>query len=346
MEKIKVMIIADSKFSRTLFAGLLEGESDFEVISVSEYKEEIYKEIKDLKPDVLVLDMDLQNIDGLTFLKVLLKSTIMPVVAVSEINKRDAGLAISALELGVVDYIAKPNDIEGYKNIAQFSSKLLNVVRIAASCDIKDTLKPSAQVYKVKAEAKEYKFIQGKIITIGGSIGGIDAIREILIRMPQNCPPIVITQYMTECLTSSLAIRLKNITELEVKEVVQGEKLVKGHVYISPSNKGVRITSNHNKGYVANLYDNISAESLIDTLFESVSMVAGDKAVGVILSGFSMDGAQGLLKIKEGGGFSIGQSKETCILYDKTKAALDIGAVSEEVPVQKIADKICSVCME
>ncbi len=343
MKNIKVMVIDDSKFIKTVFAGILDSEPDLEVVDTTEYKDDIHKKIKLLSPDVITLDVEVRNLDGLSFIESLMKHNPLPVIIVSAVNKHDADLAISALEFGAVDYIAKPNDIEGYKQIAEFGERLVDIIRVAASCNVKNISRSSRNANTV-SKLSELKFKPGKVIAMGGAMGGIEAIREILTLMPKDCPPIVITQYITEGLTKSLANRLNGITTIEVKEATHGEKLMKGHAYISPSNRGMRIINDSKNGYLVNLSDSDYTTSLIDVLFESIATSVGDKAIGVILSGSSNDGVEGLLKMRDAGGFNIGQSQDSCIVYIKPKAALDKGAINETLPIYKIAEKLCSLC--
>lgn len=345
MKKIKVMVIDDSKFIRVLFTGLLGNREDIKVVETSEDPDDANEKIEQLKPDVIVLDVNMHKMDSINFLEHIMLEKKLPVIMASSTDKEEIETAIRALEAGAVEYIIKPSSIENYRHISEFAEALEEKIRIAVSCNIKATVDYSTQHLKSTHKPPEvkHKFAKGKIVALGSSTGGVEAIRQILVRMPENSPPIVIAQNLPLGFSHMFADRLNNISMIEVREAKHGDKLKAGCAYIIPGDKHMEVGHDDKKGYILSQINGYKPS--IDALFQSLSTSAGKNAVGVILSGINDDGAKGLLEMKTAGSATISQSADSCISPVMPQAAVSKGAVSEELPVHKIAERICGLCV-
>lgn len=345
MKKIKVLVVDDSKFIRVLFTGLLSNREDIEVVGTSDDPDEAKEMMEGLKPDVVILDVNMRDMDSINFLEHIMSDSKLPVIMASSTEEKDVETAIRALEAGAVEYIIKPNSIENYKHISEFAQQLENKIKIAVRCNIKATMDYSSHHLKSTRRPPEikYKFAKNTLIALGAATGGVEAIRQILVRMPDNSPPMVIAQHLPSSFSVMFANRLSNITMIKVKAAKHGDKLKHGYAYVIPGDQHMQVEHDGKGSYsLCQLEGN---ETSIDTLFRSVSAAAGVSAVGVILSGIECEGAAGLLKMKAAGSVTIGQSPDSCIAAAMPQAAIDKGAVSEELPVHKIAERICGLCV-
>tara|TARA_B100001564_G_scaffold357565_1_gene374125 strand:- start:297 stop:1355 length:1059 start_codon:yes stop_codon:yes gene_type:complete len=349
--KIKVLIVDDSLFIRQMVTNMLESEADIEVLGAAVDPYEAREMIKKLNPDVLTLDVDMPRMDGISFLEKLMKLRPMPVIMLSSLTQKGADVSIRALEIGAVDYVAKPlegNIEDAFKSL---KGELVEKIRVAASSKVRtnsnrtasDNASGSQKILECSASN-----MKRNIIAIGASTGGVEALNSVLTVLPDNLPPIVITQHMPAQFTKSFADRLNQQCKVSVCEVKDGEKLESGCVYVAPGGMHLRIkmVGSYYKAVVGGT-DKISGHCpSVDALFKSVSEEAGDKALGVILTGMGSDGADGLLHMHNKGAITLGQNEATCVVYGMPKAAFSAGAVQEQVALEKISEKIVEGVMK
>lgn len=344
MNKIKVIVVDDSKFIRTLFTSLLNETDDIEVIDSAEDAFDAREKIKKHNPDVITLDVEMPRMDGISFLEKIMTLKPMPVVMVSSITNEGADVTLKALEIGAVDYITKPSEARLFTNLDALRDELTTKIRNASKANINATHLKSE---KLNLEFNPKTTSKHKIVAIGASTGGVEAIRQILIKFPKNTPPVLITQHMPEKFTEAFAKRLDNLTELRVQEARNGQKLHPGNAYIAPGGLQMKIIGNEDTGYAIKVDDSepvTGHKPSVDHLFSSVAEACGKNAIGVILTGMGNDGAKGMLEMKKAGSYNIGQNRETCVVYGMPKVASEAGAVDLELPLEKIAAEILKKC--
>lgn len=340
MRKVKVLVVDDSSTMRGLIASALARDPDIEVVGQAEDPLEARQAIKALNPDVVTLDVEMPNMSGLEFLEKIMRLRPMPVIMVSTLTNRGAEETIRALEIGAIDCIEKPRPGNEH-NFEELPFK----VKIAASARVRplNRFEDKASSLELKHAVSSY-VSDGRLVAIGASTGGVEALIELLSAFPENCPPTVITQHMPQSFTKTFAQRLDRLCLAKVQEASDGAKLVAGHIYLAPGGDrhlevapGLELRCRLKPG------DRVSGHCpSVDTLFESVARHCKAKSVGVILTGMGRDGANGLLAMRKSGAKTFGQSESTCIVYGMPKAAFDAGAVEKQLPLDKLAAAIIS----
>lgn len=340
MAKIKVLVVDDSKLIREMFTEALSKDPEIEVIGSACDPYDARSKIKSLNPDVITLDIEMPEMDGISFLEKIMTLRPMPVVMVSTLTQKGADATIRALELGAVDCIGKPAANMNSQNMDSIFNELVTKVKMAAKANIRS--KPvnnnNNQILTFKPSPKA----EGRIIALGASTGGVDAIYHIVTRLPANTPPIAIVQHMPEKFTASFAARLNSLSQVTVQEAISDQELKVGNVYIAPGGRQMKIKKLGNK-FITKVFDGDTVSGhrpSVDVLFSSVAKEAGNLAMGVILTGMGKDGAQGMLEMKSVGCYNIGEDESTAIVYGMPKAAKLIGAVNKEFPLPKIAEEI------
>ena len=330
---IRVLIVDDSATMRRLIAASLANDPAFEVVGEAADPLQAREAIKALSPDVITLDVEMPNMNGLDFLERLMRLRPMPVVMVSTLTTRGAEVTLSALELGAVDCIAKPTAAT-----PRAFDVLPEKLKAAALARVRPLRAPSTQ----PAESSESYNPGDRVVAIGSSTGGVEALLAIVERLPANCPPTVITQHMPATFTASFAERLNRACAAEVREARDGDPLAVGKVFLAPGGDShLEIDGvNHLRCRVTPGPPVSGHCPSVDKLFESVARTAKARAVGVILTGMGRDGARGLLSIREAGGRTLGQNEATCVVYGMPKAAFELGAVERQLPLEKIAPAI------
>ena len=351
-KRITVLIVDDSALIRQMFREMLSSEPDIEVLDTACDPVDAREKIKQLNPDVLTLDIEMPKMDGLSFLEKIMALRPMPVIMASTLTQRGADATLRALEIGAFDYISKPVSNQNRDTIGQLKQDLVAKVRAAAAANITSGMANRSANKHVFATPSVAAFHPpgGKskhIIAIGSSTGGVEALRELFVRLPANCPPIVITQHMPETFTKSFAARLDSLSEVTVSEAVNHDRLKQGHAYIAPGGathlKIVKIGSE----FVCRLEEGPPVSShrpSVDILFHSVSESVGSRAVGVILTGMGKDGAEGLKAMRDHGSYNIGQNQATCVVYGMPQMAMKAGAVDVELPLNDIPAAILKFC--
>lgn len=346
-KKIRVLILDDSALIRQCLMHLLSDDPAIEVVGVAQDPTGAWKKIRALQPDVLTLDVEMPNMDGLTFLNELMATTPMPVVMVSALTEQGCATALRALELGAVDIVTKPKvDIRlGMENIAE---ELVRKVKVAAGAKVKRTVRSQSSKTvsslarrRVQAESAMIK-TSDTIVAIGSSTGGTEAVREVLEGLPPNSPPILVTQHMPEHFTRTWADRMNQLCRISVKEAEDGDSVLPGHALIAPGNFHMTLVRSGGR-YLVRLNQDVPVNRhrpSVDVLFSSVAKYAGGNSIGLILTGMGHDGADGLLKMKQAGAYTIAQNEETCVVFGMPKEAIALGAADAVLPIDLIAKSI------
>lgn len=343
---IKVLIIDDSAMIRKVFEQELSKDPDIEVVGTAPDPFVGRDKIVYLKPDVITLDIEMPRMDGLTFLGKLMKHYPLPVVVVSSLAKKGGDVALKAMELGAVEVLSKPGSAY---SVGDMSEQLIEKVKAASKVRVFKTLDETKILTKEQNSALVASIAvktTNKIIAIGASTGGTDAIKEVLTKLPSNSPPVVIVQHMPQNFTKAFAQRMNEICQVEVKEAVDGEYLATGKVLIAPGNQHMEIRRSGINYYVT-LFDGpmmFHQRPAVEILFNSVAKYAGQNAVGAILTGMGKDGAQGLLNMRKAGANTIAQDERSCIVFGMPKEAIDLGAAQVIKPLQSIAQTLLDFC--
>lgn len=343
---IKVLIIDDSAMIRKVFEKELSKDPEIEVVGTAPDPIVGRDKIVYLKPDVITLDIEMPRMDGLTFLSKLMKHYPLPVVVVSSLAKRGGDVAVKAMELGAVEVLSKPGTAY---SVGDMSEQLIEKVKAAAKVKVFKSLDDSRVNSKEENKALIASLAvktTNKIVAIGASTGGTEALREVITRLPANAPPIVIVQHMPQNFTKSFADRLNELSHVQVKEATDGEYLATGKVLIAPGNKHMEIRRSGIQYYVT-LFDGpmmFHQRPAVEILFNSVAKYAGQNAIGVILTGMGKDGAQGLLNMRQAGANTIAQDEKSCIVFGMPKEAIELGAAEVIKPLPQITQTILDIC--
>ncbi len=347
MKKIRVVVVDDSALVRSLLAGIINRQPDMECVGAANDPLVAREMIRELNPDVLTLDIEMPRMDGIDFLGRLMRLRPMPVVMISTLTERGGEVTMKALELGAVDFVSKPR-IGVVDGLGELSTQIVEKIRIAASAHIKRTpttpvagrsgvtVKPAAErplatlVGRVSTE---------KLVLIGASTGGTEAIKDVLVQLPADFPAIVITQHMPPGFTTSFAARLNGLCRISVGEAVNGERLLPGHAYIAPGGKQFRIDRS-GANYVAVVEDGELVnrhKPSVEVLFKSGAKIAGRNAFGIMLTGMGNDGARAMKEMKDAGSYNFVQDEASCVVFGMPKEAIAHGAADEVLPLGDIA---------
>ncbi|MBI1208718.1 MAG: chemotaxis-specific protein-glutamate methyltransferase CheB [Azospirillum sp.] len=330
---IRVVIVDDSPLMRKVLAAALAADPEIEVAGAAGDPFEARALIKATNPDVVTLDVAMPRMDGLSFLQKIMMLRPMPVIMVSSLTQEGAEITLRALELGAVDYVAKPDggDLSGF---AELRRDLVAKVRVAATARV--CAGPRSPPQPLPAPRQP---VANRVIAIGASTGGVERIRDILLAMPVDCPPIVITQHMGAAYLASFAARLDRQCAPMVRLAGDGVRLIPGVVLIAPGN-GHLLIHRDGSGLFCGLDDEPPVNGhrpSVDVLFHSLACSAGNGAVGLILSGMGRDGAEGLAAMRAAGAFTIGEQESSCVVYGMPRTAKEAGGVCLELPLAQIA---------
>lgn len=331
----RVLVVDDSPTMRGLITAVLSQDPDVSVIGQAGDAMEARAAIKQLNPDVVTLDIEMPNMNGLEFLEKIMKLRPMPVIMVSTMTHRGAEATLAALEIGAFDCVAKPQPGE-----PRPFGELADKVKAAARSQLRQH--PVVQAQPVQPAAVSDFRVGRKIVAIGSSTGGVEALITVLQKFPRNCPPTVITQHMPPTFTKSFAERLNRLCAPVVEEATDGARLEIGKIYLAPGGERHLQVSNVNAP-CCRLVERGPVNGhrpSVDVLFDSVAELAGRNAVGVILTGMGRDGASGLLKMRHAGARTIGQNEKTCVVYGMPRVAHELGAVEHQLPLTSIGEEI------
>lgn len=337
---IKVLIVDDSALIREVLSRTLGKDGDIHVVGTAEDPIDAREKIKTLNPDVVTLDIEMPNMNGLQFLDKLMRLHPLPVVMVSTLTTKGASETLLALELGAVDFVAKPNaTLAG--GLDAFGENLRQKVRAASHSDVKSrSTRAASPVVTVRTAAAP----RGSLIAIGASTGGVEAIRVVLSTMPTDCPPIVIAQHMPPGFTSRFAARLDEVTDLKVVEAEDRMPLDNGHAYVARGDHHLRVERSSGQLKCRLTQDELASghRPSVDVLFESVAKTVGPMAVGAILTGMGRDGARGLKMMRDAGAYTVGQSQGSALVYGMPRVAFEEGAVIEQAAVEGITARLAA----
>ena len=345
MSKIRVLVVDDSAVIRKLLSTIIDEQPDMEVVGTAADPYMARDKIKQLNPDVITLDIEMPKMDGITFLRNIMRLRPMPVIMISTLTQAGADITLESLNLGAFDFVAKPRENLG-KGIVDYQEEIAEKIRAAAKVNVAE-LERRAKAAKSKpvAAAKSvsgYAPRANQIITIGASTGGTEAIKDVLIRLPENCPPIVIAQHIPPNFSTSYAQRLNNCCSMNVHEAEAGQKLMPGNVYVAPGDRHLLIKKG-SSGLVTALSD---AERVnrhkpsVEVLFDSITQLGLKNTVGVLLTGMGADGSHALLRLKEIGCHTIIQDEATSVVWGMPGVAHSIGAHCEMKPLDSIARRL------
>jgi two-component system chemotaxis response regulator CheB len=333
-----VLVVDDSLTMRSIVSAMLQSDPEIEVVGTAGDPLQAREAIKALNPDVVTLDIEMPNMSGLEFLEKIMRLRPMPVIMISSLTQQGAEASIRALELGAFDCIGKPTD--GHSAAEAFAE-------LAAKVKAAKRSRPR-QAGPVKAPAPQAQSFEpnGRVVAIGSSTGGVEALLTIISRFPANCPPTVITQHMPAAFTGSFAQRLDRFSAAKVSVAKEGAPLLPGHVYLAPGGAthlevsgAAALRCRLREGDLVNGH-----RPSVDRLFESVAASAGENAVGVILTGMGRDGAQGLLAMRRINATTLGQDEFTSVVYGMPRVAHEIGAVERQLPLSRIAGEVLRLC--
>lgn len=345
MKKIKVLIIDDSALIRKLLTEIVNSQHDMEAIGAAADPLVAREMIRELNPDVLTLDVEMPRMDGLDFLEKLMRLRPMPVVMVSTLTEKGSDITFRALELGAVDFIAKPK-IDIASGLKNYGDEITNKIRVAMSARIKQhvptLVTKSATADAVLPSVSNRVASTEKLIIVGASTGGTEAIKDFLVNLPPDCPGILITQHMPEAFTKSFADRLNKLCRISVVEAKGGERVLPGHAFLAPGHShlllkrsGANYMTELNQGELVSRH-----RPSVDVLFRSAANSAGKNAIGVILTGMGKDGAAGMLEMHNSGAYNLAQDEASCVVFGMPKEAIAAGGVDEVVPLKDMAKRV------
>jgi two-component system chemotaxis response regulator CheB len=339
--RIKVLCVDDSALIRDLLSEIINSQPDMEVVAVAPDPLVARDLIKQHNPDVLTLDVEMPRMDGLDFLERLMRLRPMPVLMVSSLTQAGSEITLRALELGALDFVAKPS-LGIRSGMLEYANDIAEKIRAAA----KSRPRQARQAQAAPREALKAPLVSSeKLIIIGASTGGTEAIRAVLEPLPANSPAILITQHMPGGFTRSFAERLNRLCNITVKEASDGERVLPGHAYIAPGDAHLKLARS-GANYVARLDDGPPVNRhrpSVDVLFHSAATQAGRNAIGVILTGMGKDGAAGLLEMRQAGSATLAQDEASCVVFGMPREAIALGGAVEVIGLDEIPERLMAL---
>jgi two-component system chemotaxis response regulator CheB len=341
MAKTRVIVVDDSALVRGLLTEIINRQPDMQCIGAAADPLVAREMIRDLNPDVITLDIEMPRMDGIDFLAKLMRLRPMPVVMVSTLTERGADATLRALELGAIDFVAKPK-IGVADGLQLLACDITEKIRIAAKATMRKAKPggtpppPSAVPFSIGRQSTE------KIIFIGASTGGTEATREVLTHLPHDSPAVMITQHMPSGFTKNYAARLDGLCRIGVKEAVDGERVLPGHAYIAPGGLHMSVERS-GANYVCRIRDGEPVnrhKPSVEVLFQSAARVVGPNAFGVMLTGMGADGARAMRELRDAGSWNVAQDEASCVVFGMPKEAIAAGAVHEILPLHAIAPRL------
>lgn len=348
MKPIKVLIIDDSALIRKILTRIIDSQPNMRVVGTAGDPIAAREMIRNLEPDVLTLDVEMPKMDGLDFLERLMRLRPIPVIMVSTLTRQGSEAALHALDLGAVDFVSKPQ-IDIATGLQDYALEITGKIRAASTARIQKRQAP-AIMPKQKAEAlppglSNRMALTEKLIFIGASTGGTEAIKDVLMQMPPACPAILITQHMPEGFTRLFAARLDSLCQIHVKEAEHNERAIPGHAYIAPGGRHLSVRKS-GASYVVTLSDEPPVHRhrpSVEVLFRSAAQCVGVNAIGIMLTGMGKDGAAAMLDMKHAGAWNIAQDEATCVVFGMPREAIAAGGVHEELPLGAIAGRVLAL---
>lgn len=342
--KIRVLIVDDSALVRRLLTEILQQDRAIEVVGTAADPYMAREKIKQLNPDVLTLDVEMPKMDGVTFLRNLMRLRPMPVVMVSTLTEKGSEITLDALELGAVDFVSKPK-VDIAHSLADYGDEIVAKVKMASTARVRELKtvveRNTADAVLPVSRAKHFKTTD-KLIALGASTGGTEAIREVLELMPADSPAIVITQHIPEAFSKPFSERMNRCSQMKVVQAEDGDQIVPGCAYIAPGDRhlmierdGARFRCRLSDGPAVNRH-----RPSVDVMFRSVAQNIGPNAIGVLMTGMGNDGAQGMLEMKQAGAYTLAQDEASCVVWGMPGEAVALGCVDEQASLRKMAGRI------
>lgn len=348
MPKTRVIVVDDSALVRSLLAEIINRQPDMECIGAAADPLVAREMIRNLNPDVITLDVEMPRMDGIDFLSKLMRLRPMPVVMVSTLTERGADVTMKALELGAIDFVAKPK-IGVADGLRLLAEDITDKVRIASKAHVRKAVVPPPAAPGSPAPARPSassspigRLSTEKIIFIGASTGGTEATKEVLINLPPDSPAVVITQHMPPGFTKSYAARLDGLCKIRVAEARDGERILPGHAYIAPGGFHLSVERS-GANYIARVQDGEPVnrhKPSVEVLFKSAARVAGPNALGIMLTGMGADGAKAMKEMRDAGSYNYVQDEASCVVFGMPREAINAGAAHEVLPLNQIAGKL------
>jgi two-component system, chemotaxis family, protein-glutamate methylesterase/glutaminase len=336
MKKIKVLIIDDSKTMQQWLANLLSADLEIIVVGMASDPYEARELIKTEKPDVLTLDIIMPHMDGITFLKNLMRLHPMPVIMISKLIEKDASIALEALALGAIDYFTKPMNLNE-KQSETYGKKLINSIKKAANTRVSPPKDINDYEKKFKDVMNQSEFLKNILIVIGASTGGIEALEFILSDFPKIFPPILIVQHIRKQFSKSLASRMNSLFKLQIKEAQDNDLILPGNVYIAPGGKDLCVRKRGDQYWCSlEIPEPMYGLRPINSLFQSAAQAAYQNVIGIILSGLGQDGTEGAMAIHQAGGTVIAQDEASSVAWGMPGSAVKANIVDYVVPLEEI----------
>ncbi len=347
MRKIRVIVVDDSALMRSLLRQIIDSTDDMEVVAVAPDPLVARERIRELDPDVITLDIEMPQMDGLTFLERLMRLRPTPVLMVSSLTEEGAEATLRALELGAIDFVCKPDNHSLL--LADYADEICHKIRAVALAGRGFAARRAALAQKTLPKPLPMvrtRSQQVQLIVVGASTGGTEALKLFLQRLPADSPPVLIVQHMPPGFTTSFAARLDSLSELHVSEAKEGEPILPGHAYLAPGDRHLQISKN-TRGYVCHLDDSERVnrhKPAVDVLFDSVTnYIAAKRVVAVLMTGMGKDGAAGLLRLRQAGATTLAQDEASCVVFGMPGEAIKLGAVQETGCPEALADRVVSL---
>jgi len=344
MSKIRTVVVDDSALVRSLLTEIINRQPDMECVGAAADPYAAREMIRNLNPDVITLDVEMPRMDGIDFLSKLMRLRPMPVVMVSTLTERGADVTLRALELGAIDFVAKPK-IGIADGLQQLAQEITEKIRVAAKAQVRKlqvtapTATPAAADSRPAPLQSLGRLSTEKIIFIGASTGGTEATRELITALPADAPAVVITQHMPAGFTKSYAARLNGLCRIAVKEAQDGERVLPGHAYIAPGGHHLSVERS-GANYIARVQVGEPVNRhmpSVEVLFKSAARVVGPNAIGVMLTGMGADGAKAMREMRDAGAYCVAQDEASCVVFGMPREAIAAGAVHEVLPLSQIA---------
>jgi len=340
--KIRVVVVDDSALVRELLSKIINAAPDMEVVALAPDPLAARECIRETNPDVVTLDVEMPRMDGLEFLRRLMSLRPTPVLMISSLTAAGSDIALRALELGAVDCIEKPQ-LDISRGLQEYAELICDKIRTAAAARVQLPTRFIQPVSQLPVQAPDVPILRkNAVVVVGASTGGTEALREFLSALPGNTPPVLVVQHMPENFTLSFANRLDQCCAMHVCEAGDGQPLTAGNVYIAPGHshlsiisRGGQLFTRLDQGEPVNRH-----RPAVDVLFDSAASLLGKRAVGVILTGMGKDGANGMLRMREAGSYNLGQDQASSVVYGMPRAAYEIGALHEVVPLSHMAERV------